>query len=533
MLMAKAKPKRIINAKTSKKKKTAGLIRAGKITKKRMKPIEIKELNIEKTVTEELGGVHQTKIRLIGIGGGGNSIVSEIASRISKASFILADTDIRNLRKPSKGVRAFSFGQSVTRGMGTGMNSELGRLAAQGEKEKISKIAEGQDLCILVSCLGGGVGSGAAPIFAKASQELGNITYGIFTLPFKFEGERKMEIAREALAKVKPYLNALTVIPNEALFEVIDKSTPLNAALSSINNNLSESLEGLIETIYDPGLINIDFADLRTVFEGKGRFAYLNTVRASGPAKNEEALKKLLFNPLYPYTVKGSKGIIFNIAGKDLTLDGVADISKAIFLSVNHDAKIIFGLSSKGKNEGEIKITILATGCGVKTVFPLKPKELSEIKIKKEKQRPVRLKKKSSPKKKIVIPTSPEVKKEEIQPVKTKISLVKKKTKNKRKIILKKKKVLQVVPKKEKPKPKEKIKEEKKVKESIDLPIVSSASEPTVKLASSMTMEAQPKIRRNGIQVKKANEQIEQEILNNERDWEMPAFLRKKLSRDS
>jgi len=252
------------------------------------------KLPLPKTKTET---IKKTKIRVIGIGGGAGNIVSEIASRIKGASFVVANTDLQALRSASRKAQRFQFGKELTQGLGTGMSVELGEMAAQNEKEKIKKILEDQDLLIIVACLGGGTASGAAPIFAKISKNLGNLTLGIFTLPFKFEGEKKMEIARASLEKIKPKLNALSVIPNERIFQIIDKKTPLKQALSAINKSLAESLEGLIETIYQPGLINIDFADLKTILEGQGRLAYLNTVKVQKKGDSvQEVIKKVLSN---------------------------------------------------------------------------------------------------------------------------------------------------------------------------------------------------------------------------------------------
>jgi len=166
-----------------------------RITKKTLPELKTEEVGAEKA--------KRTKIRVIGIGGGGGNIVSELAQNLEKATFFAANTDLKALKEVSRKVKRFSFGESLTHGLGTGMNPELGELAAQNEKEKIKKILEGQDLLIIIACLGGGIGSGAAPIFAKISRSLENLTYGIFTLPFKFEGEKKMEIAREALKKDK------------------------------------------------------------------------------------------------------------------------------------------------------------------------------------------------------------------------------------------------------------------------------------------------------------------------------------------
>jgi cell division protein FtsZ len=338
--------------------------------KKKAKVIQKKQ-----AVSEDLG-VKKTRIRVIGIGGGGGSIVSEIAAKMPKASFVIANTDSQALKNRNKKASVFNFGQSLTHGLGTGMNAGVGREAALLEKDKIKKLMEGYDLCVLVSCLGGGTGSGAVPVFAKISRSLGNLTYGIFTLPLKFEGEKKMEMALEALKEVKNYLNAVTLIPNEKVFQVIDKSTPLREAFSIVNKHLSESLGGLIETIYEPGMINIDFADLRTVLDGRGRVAYLNTIeteKREGSLK--EFLSKILNSPFYPYSVKGAKGVLLNITGeKSLSLDEVNQISKTISDLTNAKAKIIFGVSQKSKNANSIKTTVFATGCSFKLDQP-RPKE--------------------------------------------------------------------------------------------------------------------------------------------------------------
>jgi len=175
------------------------------------------------------------------------------------------------------------------------MDPRVAEEAAAQEKEKIKKIMEGQDLVIIVASLGGGAGSGAAPVFAQISKSLGNLTYGIFTLPFEFEGEKKKEIAKAALEKSKPYLNALTILPNERVFEVVPKATPFSKTLSFINDSLSDSLEGLIETIYSTGLINIDFADLRAILVGSGKMAFLNAVSLKKAKKRAWMFLKRFF----------------------------------------------------------------------------------------------------------------------------------------------------------------------------------------------------------------------------------------------
>ncbi len=357
----------------------------------------------KKTVKKD-DSFKRTKVRVIGIGGGGCSIVTEIAPRIKRVDFVSANTDTRALKQSGKKAKKFHFGEESTHGLGTGMNVELGEKAAQQAKDKIKGLFEGYDFCIIIASLGGGTGSGATPVFSKISKSMNCLTFGIFTLPFSFEGEKKMEIARESLKKIKPHLNSFCVIPNERIFKIIDKNTPLKEALSAINSQLVDNLEGLIEMIYLPGMINIDFADLKTVLRGRGRLSYLNTIEIE-KNKGEESLKKLISSPLYPYTIRGAKGILYNIVGgKGIELSEVSKISKTISDLTNKRAKIIFGINQKKKLGNRIDITLFATGCSVRDVLGEKeePKEKKpRKKPPKKEEKPEPKKKKKKPKKKV------------------------------------------------------------------------------------------------------------------------------------
>ena len=525
----KLKKERKKTSKTFKKRK----VRVIKKRAKQKKVVKIKKTKIPKVASDNTihpirdykskkkaqstqisNGVHRTKIRVIGIGGGGGSIISEIIPRIKKADFVVANTDSRALKAVKKAKR-FQFGQSLTRGLGTGMNVEVGEMAAQNDKEKIKKLFEGQDLCIIIACLGGGAGSGAAPIFGKIARGVGCLTYGIFTLPFEFEGEKKMEIAKESLEKIRPHLNAYSVIPNERIFQIIDKNTPLKNALSVINKRLAETLEGLIEMIYLPGLINIDFADLKTILSGRGRLAYLNTTEIEESNK-DEAAKKVISTPLYPYTIKGARGILYNISGgKEIQLLEVSQISKIVSDSVNKNAKIIFGINQSPKYKDKIKITLLAVSCGFKGFlakpgkeekpsFPFRRRRPSvKIPEAQVKTKPPILKKTKLLKKKPKVKQVPEPKK--------KRALIKKKKLSRREV-LKSQKAL--FPKK----PKIKIQLRKKEIKPL---------QPKEKQVKSQLIPGE-KIRRNGLQLKKVIEQEEQEILEQEKVWETPAILRRK-----
>ena len=320
--------------------------------------------------------IYKTKIKVIGIGGGGSLIVSEIAPAIKRAGFVVANTDLRALQTATKAAKHFQFGQKLTQGLGTGMKPELGEQAAESEKEKIKELLKGQDFCILVSCLGGGTGSGASPIFAKILKNLRIPTLGIFTLPFEFEKEKRAQIARDSLEKLRFNLNALVIIPNQKIFQLIDKNTPLKEAFSAINKTLVESLEGLITFIYSPGLINVDFADLKTILAGRGRLAYLNTAETKSPNQIEELAKRVLSNPLSPYSVQGAREILYNIdGGLNLNLEQVEQIGKTISNSINPQARVAFGITQNKKDyyppsalpakgrAPRIKITLLANGC--------------------------------------------------------------------------------------------------------------------------------------------------------------------------
>jgi len=433
--------------------------------------------------------VHKIKIRVIGIGGGGSSIVSEIASKISslgrdKISFIAVDTNPQALKRLNSKVSRFCFGENITHSLGTGMDPELGKTVAKTEREKIKKIFQGADLFILIASLGGGTGSGAVPVLAKISKDFGNLTYGIFTLPFKFEGEKKMEIARESLEKLKPHVSAISILPNERIFQIIDKKTPLKTALSILNKSLAESLESLLELAYLPSLINIDFADIKAILNfdpsfKKGKLAYLSTIEIEGKDKLNQAIKKIISNPLYPYGIEGAKGILFDITGeKNISLAEISQISKSICDIVKGEAKIILGVSQDASYKDKIKITLLATDCRSK-IFP------SEKIIEKIKFQPQILKKKMMKK------------------INKKQAGTEDKNKSKKRFTTPQKSTTTGV----------QAKREGGANLSSD---------------NKTSQSADFKIRRNALQIKETVKKEEENKLAKERFWEIPAFLRKK-----
>src|SRR3989344_3262178 len=303
----------------------------------------------------------KAKIKVIGIGGGGGSIVSEISRSLHKATFTIADTDVRAFKKKT-GIKYFLFGQELTHGLGTGLNTELAKSAAENEKEKIAKLFENQDIVIFVACLGGGLGSGATQIFSEVAKNFNGITVGIITLPFKFEGKNKYKIAYKSLNNLRKLLNVSITIPNERIFKIIKSDTSITNAFSIVNKSLIESLESLIDLIYNPGIINIDFADLRTILKGDGNTAFLNTVWAQGKDRAEKVSNEILNNILCQNNNFTAENILFNILGSDnLGMFEVDTISRAISQK-NPKAKIIFGISKNPSLKNKIKATLLMTG---------------------------------------------------------------------------------------------------------------------------------------------------------------------------
>jgi len=313
---------------------------------------------------KQVPALHQSKvnIRVVGIGGGGTSIASEMTNKLRGVSFVLADSDGRVFKKAkgSRKVKIFQFGQDMLGGAGTGMNPERAQKAALAEKERIAKLFERQDLSIIIGCLGGGVASGAGPVFANSARKKKNISLGIFLLPFQFEGEKKMKIAKKAITKLADDLSAMVVVSNEKIFRITDKKTPLKKAFSSLNQIFADWLVELIDVISRPSLINIDFADLKTILKERGDRLFFGQAKAQGPNRAEEIVKGLFHHPLFEQKPDGAGRILFNITGgNDLKIREVALISQSI-ADLNPKAKIVFGISQSPSYKGKIKLTLMA-----------------------------------------------------------------------------------------------------------------------------------------------------------------------------
>jgi len=302
----------------------------------------------------------RVKIQVIGLGGGGIAIISEMADVLKGVNFLAVDSDIKSFKRIKKGIKTFQLGEKLLGGMGTGMNADLAQKAALEEKEKIIRQIKDQDLIVFVGALGGGAASGAAPIFAQAAAEQKIITVGIFTLPFSFEGEKKMRLAKKALAVLEEKLSGTIAVPNERIFLLIDKKTPLKKSLSILNKTFAFWLNDLLQVIVRPGLINIDFADLKTILEKRGKKLFFGQGVSQGLLRAEEVVKNIFQSPFVDGVPKNVKRILFNITGgKDLGLKEVETISNNI-AALNPKAKIIFGITESPSFQGRVKIILLA-----------------------------------------------------------------------------------------------------------------------------------------------------------------------------
>jgi len=491
------KAKKILRKKKITRKKKKAVVK--KVQKKKIVKIKRRALPKTPKIDFPAESFFKTRIKVIGIGGGGGSIVSEIGRSLKKATFVIADTDTRTVRKRS-GMKYFLFGQELTHGLGTGMNPILAREAAEQEKEKIAGLFKEQNIVIFIASLGGGVGSGSTQVFVeKAAENFEGISFGIFTLPFAFEGKAKTQIAQKSLSHLRRFLNVSITIPNERIFKVINPDIPITQAFSVVNKQLIESLESLIDLIYNPGIINIDFADLRAILKGKGNLAFLNTVEASGKDRLQKIQEQILHNSLYRTNNFKAEKILFNIQGSnDLSMVEVDQISKTISAQ-NPKAKIIFGISKNPAQKHTIKATLLMTGAPIGGELPALPlPEVSEKPLNIIKKEPSRQSRKS------------EVKLESRQSRGSSIeSGRKQKTK---------KKVKKVVGD-----------EEQVSSKGTFVPVFTPppiAVADSIK-ASTIQHPKKPAIRRTALEIKKAQETQEQEKSDQEKEWEIPAFLRK------
>lgn len=302
------------------------------------------------------------KIKVIGVGGaGGASINRMIQSQIKGVDFVAIDDDLQALYSNLAPIK-IHIGKGTTRGLGAGMNPAIGRKAAEESVNEIREALKGADLIFITVGAGGGTGSGAGPKIAEVAKELGALTIAVATKPFSFEGAPRKRIAEEALKEFKSKVDTLITIPNDRLWQIIDKKTPLIEAFLVADEVLRQGVQGISELITLPGLINIDFADLRTIMSDSGS-ALMGIGEASGDNRAIEAAKAAIASPLLEISINGAKGILFTVTGgPDLTMYEVSEAAKTITESVDSEAKIIFGAMIDQNMRDSLKVTVVATG---------------------------------------------------------------------------------------------------------------------------------------------------------------------------
>jgi len=301
----------------------------------------------------------EPKIKVIGVGGSGCNTVSRMTKDTLKGVELIAVNTDAQILKTISAPKKVLIGEKATGGLGTGMDVNLGKKAVLESKEKIKELVKGADMVFITAGLGGGTGSPAAPIVAEITKDLGILTIGAFTLPFSFEGAQRKRIANSALKKLKGKVDTLLVIPNDKLLKLIDKETSVADAFSICDQVLKDAVEGVTNLIIVPGIINVDFADIKTIMKNSGR-ALFGTGRGEGKNRAVVAAKQAINSSLVNFSIKKAKGILFNVTGKNISLSEVEKAAEVITRKADSNAEVIFGMVQDSKfKKGELKILFL------------------------------------------------------------------------------------------------------------------------------------------------------------------------------
>lgn len=303
------------------------------------------------------------RIKVIGAGGGGSNAVGRmISARVKGVDFIAVNTDAQALHNTSIPEK-IHIGKNLTKGLGAGMNPEIGRQAAEENREDILKLVKGADMVFVTAGMGGGTGTGAAPVIAEIAKEAGALTVGVVTRPFLFEGSQRSLLAEQGLQRLKEHVDTMITIPNDRLLDIIDKKTSLIEAFSVVDDILRQAVQGISDLITINGVVNVDFADVKAIMRDAGS-ALMGVGSATGEGRAIEAAKAAINSPLLEVSIDGAKGVLFNICGgPDLAMSEINDAAKIITESIDPEAKVIFGaVIDNTLKKGELKITVIATG---------------------------------------------------------------------------------------------------------------------------------------------------------------------------
>lgn len=303
------------------------------------------------------------RIRVIGVGGsGGNAVNHMVENKVKGVEFIAINSDAQDLHH-SLAKKKIHIGKNLTRGLGAGGHPDMGRRAAEETREEINNSIKGSDMIFITGGMGGGTGTGAAPVVAKIARESGALTVGVVTKPFLFEGQERMRMALQGIEELKQEVDALITIPNDRLLAIVDKETTVKDAFAEADNVLKQAVEGISDLITMPGIINVDFADIRSVMENAGS-ALMGVGISSGEKRSEEAAKLAINSPLLEVSITGAKGVLFAIAGgDDLGMLEIQESARVITESIDPQARVIFGAIKDDKlKKNELKVTVIATG---------------------------------------------------------------------------------------------------------------------------------------------------------------------------
>lgn len=316
------------------------------------------------------------KIKVIGVGGSGGSVINRMVSaKIRGIEFIAMNTDAQALHH-NQAATKLHIGKTTTRGLGAGMDPDLGRRAAEESQDEIHDILKGSDMVFVTCGLGGGTGSGAAPVVADIARDMGALTVAVVTKPFSFEGAQRKAVGDSALSELQDKVDTIITIPNDRLLQIIDKKTSLLDAFAIVDDVLKQGVQGIADLITVPGLINLDFADVRAIMENTGS-ALMGIGRASGESRAVDAAKAAIDSPLLELSIDGAKGILFTVSGSaDLSMYEVNEAARVITSSADPNAKVIFGSVIDETLGDEVKITVIATGFG-KGARAAQPKKIT------------------------------------------------------------------------------------------------------------------------------------------------------------
>jgi len=316
-------------------------------------------------------------IKVIGVGGGGgNAVEHMVAQRIEGVDFVTANTDAQAL-KNSSARTVLQLGSNITKGLGAGANPDIGRQAAVEDRERIEEILEGADMVFITAGMGGGTGTGGAPIVAQVAKDMGILTVAVITKPFPFEGRKRMDVAGQGIEELKEYVDSLITIPNEKLLSVLGKNISLLDAFKAANDVLLGAVQGIAELITRPGLINVDFADVRTVMSEMG-MAMMGSGKANGQERAREAAEAAIASPLLEdINLAGARGILVNVtAGLDMSIGEFEEVGNTIKEFASENATVVVGTVIDPEMSGELRVTVVATGLGQDEQLGDKPVKL-------------------------------------------------------------------------------------------------------------------------------------------------------------